>query len=61
MLVLCYLSSAPEDIREQIWLSASYAHANPLGTEFYIREDRVAFALVLDPHMRRVRGKDFYE
>lgn len=61
MLLLCYLSSAGMPIREQIWLSASYAHYHPMGTLFYIPEDRVAFALLLDPHMQRLCRKDFHD
>jgi hypothetical protein len=63
MLFKCYRSSASEHVQEQVWQLASYVHAYAVkGTcEFYIREDRLSFALLIDPFMRHIRTKDFIE
>jgi hypothetical protein len=60
MLLLCYESYAEDAIRELIWLSADYATVLPAGgVRFYIREDRIAFALLADPNMRRRAINDY--
>lgn len=63
MLFKCYRSSADIDIQEQVWLYASYVHAYSVKgwVEFYIREDRVTWALLVDPFMRHISTKDFIE
>jgi len=63
MLFKCYRSWASEDIQEQIWQLASYVHAYSVRgvCEFYIREDRLSFALLVDPFMTHIRTKDFIE
>jgi hypothetical protein len=63
MLLKCYRSSASIDIQEQVWLCAEYVHAYSVQgyLEFYIREDRLSFALLIDPLMRHIRSKDFIE
>ena len=63
MLFKCYRSWASEDIQEQIWQLASYVHAYSVRgvCEFYIREDKLSFALLIDPLMRHIRSKDFIE
>lgn len=60
MLLLCYRSHASIDIQEQVWLCADYVHAYSVAgiLEFYIREDRVNWALLIDPFMRHIRTKD---
>jgi hypothetical protein len=60
MLFKCYRSWASEDIQEQIWQYASYVHAYSVKgvCEFYIREDRISWALLLDPQMVHVKSKD---
>ena len=61
MLFKCYRSSAPIDIQEQVWLYSDYVHAYTVKgwLEFYIREDRLSFALIIDPLMRHIPSKDF--
>jgi hypothetical protein len=63
MRLLCYRSSASEDVQEQVWKLSEYVHAYAVkGTcEFYIREDRLSFALLIDPFMTHIRTKDFIE
>ena len=63
MLYKCYRSSASMDIQEQVWLYASYVHAYAIKgvCEFYIREDRLSFALLVDPFMTHIGTKDFIE
>jgi len=63
MLFKCYRSSASEAVQEQVWQYSSYVHAYAIkGTcEFYIREDKLSFALLIDPFMRHIRTKDFIE
>ena len=63
MLYKCYRSSASMAIQEQVWQYASYVHAYAVkGTcEFYIREYRLSFALLVDPFMTHIRTKDFIE
>jgi hypothetical protein len=47
-------------VQEQIWLFSEYVHALAVEpyAEFYIREDRVCMARILDPLMLHVRTKD---
>ena len=61
MLLRCYRSCAHIDIQEQVWLCAEYVHAYSIKgyLEFYIREDRLSFALIIDPLMRHIPSKDF--
>ena len=62
MRLLCYRSCASMDTQEQLWLCAEYVHALLIESyaEFYIREDKLSFALMLDPHMTHVNNKDMY-
>jgi hypothetical protein len=60
MRVLCYETFASADIRELIWLNAEWVSAYVIDAcRFYIREDRVAFALLLDPSMRHIESEDY--
>lgn len=63
MLFKCYRSWASIDIQEQVWQYAEYVHAYSVRgvCEFYIREDRLSFALLADPLMTHIRDKDFVE
>ena len=63
MLIRCYRSCADYSIQERIWLCAEYVHAMSIEpyAEFYIREDRVFFALLIDPDMRHIASKDLIE
>jgi hypothetical protein len=47
-------------VQERIWLCAEYVHALSVTpyAEFYIREDRISWALLLDPQMVHVKSKD---
>ena len=60
MRLYCYRTCAPIAVQEQIWLFSEYVHALAVEpyAEFYIREDRVCMARILDPHMVHVRTKD---
>jgi len=61
--IRCYRSSADIEIQEQIWLCSLYVHAYSVQgiLEFYIPEDRVFFALMIDPDMRHIASKDLIE
>ena len=63
MRILCYRSWASQETQEQIWLCAQYVHAYSVTgvCEFYIREDKLSIALLIDPFMTHVRNKDFVE
>ena len=63
MLLKCYRSWASMETQEQVWLYASYVHAYSVRgvCEFYIREDKLSFALLVDPLMTHIRAKDFIE
>lgn len=60
MRLLCYRTCSDQQTQEQIWLCADHVHAHAVTgyCEFYIREDRLAFALLLDPNMLHVKHKD---
>ena len=60
MRLLCYRTCASYEVQEQLWLSAEYVHAVSVEpyAEFYIREDKLAWALLIDPHMVHVYKKD---
>ena len=60
MYIRCYRSCADMTVQEQIWQCAEYVHALAIEpyAEFYIREDRVFFALMIDPAMRHIAERD---
>ena len=60
MRLLCYRTCAEYSVQEQLWLCAEYVHAVSVEpyAEFYIREDRLSFALLIDPLMVHVYKKD---
>lgn len=58
--IRCYDSWAEDCIKESLWLCAEFVCALPAnGCRFYIREDRLSFALVLDPMMTRRPKLDY--
>jgi hypothetical protein len=61
MRVYCYQTWADEATREQLWLCADAFGAGPVKgcNRFYIREDRLSFALLLDPAMRHIPDHDY--
>lgn len=60
MRVLCYQTWADKTTQEQLWLCAEAVGAMPAGcARFYIREDRLSFALLLDPDMRHIKNLDY--
>jgi hypothetical protein len=61
--IRCYRSCASYEVQEQIWLCAEYVHAVSVEpyAEFYILEDRVWFALLIDPHMVHLPKKDLIQ
>ena len=63
MIIRCYRSSAEYAVQEQVWQCSEYVHAMSVEpyAEFYIREDRVFFALMIDPSMRHIASKDLIE
>jgi len=62
MRLYCYRTCAESSVQEQLWLCSEYVHAVSVEpyAEFYIREDRVSLALLIDPLMKHVRNKDMY-
>jgi len=60
MYIRCYRTSAPAGVQEQLWQCAEWVHACAVEpyAEFYIREDRVFWALMIDPQMTPVPRKD---
>ena len=61
MRVYCYQTWADIATQEQLWLCSVAVHAMPATcARFYIREDRLSFALLLDPHMRHIKDMDYY-
>ena len=63
MRVLCYQSwITDEESKQQLWLCADAFGAGPVATcnRYYIREDRLTFALLIDPTMRHIRDLDYY-
>ena len=63
MYIRCYRTWASPETQEQIWKYSEYVHAYGVKgvCEFYIREDKLSFALLIDPTMTPVRNKDFVE
>jgi len=59
MRIYCYTSLADSRTREQLWLCAEWATVLPIGTRFYIREDRLSFALLIDSQMKPVSKFDY--
>jgi hypothetical protein len=61
MRVYCYQTWSSIETQEQLWLCAEAVGAMPAGcARFYIREDRLSFALLLDPTMRHIHTLDYY-
>jgi len=61
MRVYCYQTWADAATQEQLWLCAEAVSAMPAHcARFYIREDRLSFAFLLDPTMRHIRSMDYY-
>jgi hypothetical protein len=61
MRVYCYQTWSDPTTQEQLWLCADAVHAMPAHcARFYIREDRLSFALLLDPSMRHIAKLDYY-
>lgn len=60
MKLLCYRTCADISVQEQLWLCSEYVHAMSIANyaEFYIREDKVYWALLVDPSMRHIVSKD---
>jgi len=63
MKFVCYRSCASVDVQQQVWLLSEYVHAlSTRGSlEFYIREDKLSFALLCDPVMTHIHTKDFID
>lgn len=62
MRVRCYQSWCDAETMEQLWLCSDAFSAGPVKAcnRFYIREDRLSFALLLDPYMRHIKELDYY-
>ena len=60
MRLYCYRTCASYEVQEQLWLCAESVSAISVEpyAEFYIREDKLAWALLIDPHMVHVYKKD---
>jgi hypothetical protein len=62
MRVYCYQTWADMATQEQLWLCSEAVCAMPAHcARFYIREDRLTFALMLDPTMRHIKDMDYYQ
>ena len=62
MRVLCYQSWMTDpDTKEQLWLCSDAFGAGPVEScnRYYIREDRLSWALLIDPAMRHIREHDY--
>jgi hypothetical protein len=60
MYIRAYDSWADESTKEQLWLCAEWVSAGRAGpTRFYIREDRLSFAHLIDSQLVP-RPKDDY-
>ena len=61
MRVYCYHTWADMPTQEQLWLCADAVGACAANTaHFYIREDRLSFALLVDPTMTHRPKNDYY-
>lgn len=61
MRVYCYHTWADENTQEQLWLCSEAVGACAANTaHFYIREDRLSWALLLDPTMTHRPRLDYY-
>ena len=61
MRVYCYQTWADMPTQEQLWLCSEAVCAMPAHcARFYIREDRLAWAFLLDPTMRHIKEMDYY-
>jgi hypothetical protein len=62
MRVYCYQTWANITTQEQLWLCSDAMSAGPVAScnRFYIREDRLSFALLLDANMRHLKDLDYY-
>jgi hypothetical protein len=63
MRVYCYQSwISDEESKQQLWLCSDSFGAGPISScnRYYIREDRLSFALLIDPFMRHLKDLDYY-
>jgi len=62
MRVYCYQTWCDEATKEQLWLCADAFGAGPVAgcNRFYIREDKLSFALLLDHTMTPIPNMDYY-
>ena len=60
MRLYCYRTCADYEVQEQLWLCAESVSAISVEpyAEFYIREDKRAWALLIDPNLVHVYKKD---
>jgi hypothetical protein len=63
MRVYCYQTWADQPTQEQLWLCAEAVCAGPITAcnRFYIREDRLTWAKMLDPTMTHCSKYDYYQ
>jgi hypothetical protein len=63
MRVYCYQSwTSDPDLKQALWLCSDSFGAGPIDAcnRYYIREDRLSFALLIDPSMRHIKEMDYY-
>ena len=62
MRVYCYQTWADAPTQEQLWQCADAMCAGPVTAcnRFYIREDRLSWARLLDPSMKHLKEMDYY-
>lgn len=55
----CYESLADDDTKQQIWLCSLYLSAQPgNAVRFYIPDNKLSWALLIDPTMRHIAKED---
>jgi hypothetical protein len=60
MLIRCYDCFSDTETKEQVWLYAEWVSALPCGgLRFYIREDKLSFALLADSTMHALPIEDY--
>jgi hypothetical protein len=59
MYIRCYESTAEADVKEQLWLLSEYMSASSGGAvRFYILDNKLTWALIVDPAMRHIHSED---
>jgi hypothetical protein len=61
MRLYCYdCYSDLDHVKEHLGMCSQFYSIEPLGIRFYIREDRLSLALLVDAHLERRSRWDYY-